>query len=504
MRDFFEMRSGIGRKEFRALRPYLAVLLSLAVFLVYGPFLKRHYALDTYFVEALGNQGELQIDLGRFLSGTILNMLASLGVNTAVDQSFFTFLSLCLLALSLYLVISLLFGLREEWDGKSLLLLCLAAVASLCHIFMLGWFLFPEVVSFMMTGLVLSILAVSFFMRYSGPRRWITSYVLLCAAFSFYQAVGAFFVTFCILYLSVSGAGRPVASVMKGFASAFVVYGLAGITNMFLIVWRGQPSGRTDFLHVHPLRNIYGIIDSVREKLQNTHLGAAPLLAFFFVLAALLLCGWLLLSKSPDKKGARRTFLVLSAVICTSFAAIIMPHLLTSAVDVSPRSIVALMSLPGVICIFMLFQAMPSKRRLFFFVTAGFLLLFFFANTYMTYSVEKSRFATNRLDREIAGTIWQEIIEYERRTGNLVSRIAFRHDTKPSLCYRGLVCYGNFRAMGTDWTVIPLLSIVSGRSFAQASMPERIYDTYFEGRNWDSFSTAQVVFQADTLYLMLF
>ena len=504
MTDSSDIRFGIGRKEFRALRPYLAVLLLLVVFFVYGPFLNRHYALDTYFVEARGNQGDLQIQLGRFLSGAALNMLAGFGVNAAVDQSFFTFLSLCLLALSLYLLIGLFFGLREEWDIHSLLLLCLATVVSLCHVFMLGWFLFPEVVVFMMTGLLLSILAVSLPMRYSGPRRWITCYILLCAAVSLYQAVGAFFVTFSVLYVSANRAGRPLVTVMKGFASAFVVYGFAGITNMLLIGWMGQHSGRTDFLHANPLTNLYGITESVREKLQSTNLGAAPLVAFFFVVTALLLCCWLLLSKGPDKKGARRTFLVLLAMICVSFAAIIMPHLMTGTVDVSPRSIAALMSLPGVICIFMLFQRMPFRKRIFFFLTAGVLLSFFLANTYITYSVEESRFATNRLDRQIAGMVWQEIMQYEKRTGNAIRRVAFRHDLNPSLCYRGLVCYGNFRAMGTDWTVIPLLEIVSGRSFARASMPARIYDTYFAGRDWQFFSTEQVVFQDDTLYLMLF
>ena len=503
MTDSSEIRSRIGPREFSALRPYVAVLLVSVVFFVYGPLLNRHYALDTYFAEARGNQGDLQIQLGRFLSGTLLNILAGFGVNTAVDQSFFTFLSLCLLALSLYLLIGLFFRLRQEWDIHSLLLLCLAAVVSLCHVFMLGWFLFPEVVVFMMTALVLSILAVSFPMRYSGPRRWFMCYILLCAALSFYQAAGAFFVTFFLLYVSVSRAVRPIVSVMKGFGSAFVVYASAGITNMLLIGWGGRHSGRTDFSHANPFENLYGIIESVREKLQNTNLGVAPLFSFLFVVTALLLCCWLLLSKGPDRKDAGRTLLVLFAMTCVSFAAIIMPHLFTATVDVSPRSIAALMSLPGVICIFMLFQLMPLKRRMFF-LTAGVLLLFLLANTFLTYSVEESRFATNRLDREIAGMVWQEITQYEGRTGNAIRRIAFRHDTKPSLCYRGLVCYGNFRAMGTDWTVIPLLSIVSGRRFARASMPAPVYDTYFEGRNWDFFSTEQVVFQGDTLFLMLF
>ena len=490
-------------KRFKFWRPYLLLILFSIVIFVYGPLLKKHYALDTYVAEAYGNQGEQQIQLGRFLSGSILKLFTALGVNTAVDQIYSTFPSLCFLALSIYLLIRLFFGLREEWDRKSFLLLCLSCVVSLCNVFMLHWFLFPEVTIFMTAGLLLSISAV-LLLRDSGVARWILCYVLLLAAVSFYQAAGAFFVTFGMLYIALRRAGQSTSSALKGFVPVFIVYALAGATNLLFIKWHGQPEARTDFQHTNPFRNISGIIGSIQDKLQNTNLGVAPFYAFSLFMVCLLICCGLLLWKSPDRKGLSKQLFLLTALIIGSFLSTIAPHLLTSTVDVSPRSIAALMSLPGVISLFVLLGLPLLKKPFSSYLLLVFLSVFFCVNTYISYRVEMSRFATNRLDKELAGMVYQEILRQEKETGQAVSRIAFRHDEAPVLCYPGLVCYGNFRAMGRDWTIVPLMSIVSGRKFTETGMSEKIYDSLFKGKNWDSFSKEQVVIQDDILYLMLY
>jgi hypothetical protein len=275
-------------KNLKLLRSYLLLILFSVVFLVYGPLLKKHYALDTYVVEASGNQGEEQIRLGRFLSGMILNFLTKIGVNTAVHQSFLTFFSLCLLAFSIYMLIRLFLGVREEWEMLSFLLLCLASVVSLCNVFILHWFLFPEVVIFMMTGLLLSILAITSPVRYRGIS-WFISYILLFAAISFYQAVGAFFLIFGMLHISIRRERQLIISALKGFVSIFTVYIAAGVTNILLIKWLGRPTGRTQFEHWNPTRNIYSIVASLQEKLHNTNLGITPIL-FGIYIALLFLC----------------------------------------------------------------------------------------------------------------------------------------------------------------------------------------------------------------------
>jgi hypothetical protein len=497
-----KLREEYNRK-FGLYRPYLIIGLFLIIFFVYGAFLKKHYALDTYVVEVNGNQGDLHIQLGRFLSGVIWKLLSALGVNTALYQSFFTLLAICLLVFSSYLIIRLFIDLKEEYELKSFILLCLSSLVSVCHVFMLHWFLFPEVVAFMMSGLILSILAV-FCLRGSGAKKWFFCYVLLVAAISFYQAVGAFFVIFGMLYVGIRRAKQPLISVFRGLVTIFLIYGLAGATNILGMKLNSDPTSRTNFQYTDPLKNMYGIIGSLQEKLQNTDMGSAPVYVFSLLVFFVLVGSILLLWKSSDKKGTMRNLIVLAALMISFFMSIMAPHFLTSSIDVSPRSIVALMSLPGVISIFLLLRTNLFNKRFYFHFLFGFLVIFLVVNTYITQSVQTSRFATNRLDKEMARIVFSELLRYEKETGKIVQRIAFRHDEKPSLCYPELICYGNFRAMGNDWTIVPLLSLVSGRRFEEIKMPDSVYEGYFGGKNWDFFSEKQILIQEDTLFLMLY
>ena len=493
----------VNSRNFMSWRPYLIILLFSITFLVYGPLLRKHYAFDTYSAEAYGNQGNAQIRDGRFLSGIVIKVFTALGVSTVAHQSYLTFLSLCLLTLSIYLLIRLYFGLVEEWDAKSLLLLCLSCVVSLCNVFILHWFLYPDVVVFMMTGLLLSIMAVHV-LKWSGAKKWFLCYILILVSLSFYQAASVFFVIFGMLFVSIQKARQSVASTLKEFGILFLTYGFAGISNMLFIKWISTPTSRTDFYHSNPLNNIISIIDNLKMKLENTNLGTIPVYTFILLVFFLFVFSIMFLWRSSDRKGLWQTLCILSILIVGSFAAVFAPHLLTSAVNMSPRSIVALMSLPCVISLFLLFQKSLFGRPMFSRLLLGFLLVFFFVNTYITYSVEISRFATNRLDKEIAKMICLEIMQHEKETGNTIKKIAAHRDESPTLCYPGLVCYGNFRAMGENELVVPIISIVSGRSFNRANMPDDIYNSFFKGKDWNLFNKEQIMFQGDTLYLMLY
>ncbi len=493
-------------KNLNPRHPSVMFVLFSIVFASYGLLLKKHYALDTYVTEAYGNQVQQHIKLGRYLSAGIWEILTAAGVNTAVYQSLFTFLSLCLLTISIFLLIQLFFQFRDKWDTKSLLFLCLASVVSLSNVFILHWFLFPEVVVFLMTGLTLSILAIYFLGdRDTGATSWIPCYILLLSAISFYQAVGAIFVTFGMLYIIVREGKQPLLATLRGFASVLTVYVLVGSTNILLIKWYGLSGARTDFQDINPLNNLSSLIENLYDKLQQTNLGLAPVHTFALLMFLLFTACGVLLWKYPNRQGPLRLLFLLAALISGSFLSTFAPHLMTSSVDVSPRSIVALMSLPGAISLFVFLQLSIFKKPLPFYLLLGFLSVFFLANMYVSHRVETSRLATNRLDREIAEKIYQEILRYEETTRQTVNRIAFRHDESPTLCYPGLVCYGNFRAMGRDWTVVPLMSIISGRPFTQTSMPDKFFDSFFaKHKNWNQFNNEQVVIKGDTLYLMLY
>jgi hypothetical protein len=497
------MRSAANVTKIEPGRKYVLPGLFLVVLFVYGPLLKRHYALDTYVAEVYGNNASRQIDLGRFLSGAVLKLATALGVNVAVYQSYFTFLAICIIAVSIYMLINFFSGLREELDRKSFIALCVSCMISLCNVFVLHWFLFPETVVFMATAMFLSVSAL-FFLRDGRGTRWIACFVFLFAAISFYQAVGAVFVTFGLLYVSVRRSRQSWLLILRGFVPVFIVYLLAGAINMLLIQWHGTSEARVCFDKMDPVGNISCIVQNVQSKLHNTDIGTAPVIWFLLFVFVVVSYGGFLLSKITDKDGLLKSLFILTAVMVGSVFATMVPHLLTNGVDISPRSVVALMSLPGAICIYVLLKMHILKRPVYLYLLIVFMLVFFSVNVLIARSVEVSRFATNRIDMEIATNVYADVLRYEKESGHTVTKIAFRNDDSPTMYYPGLVCYGNFRAMGRSWTIVPLMSIVSGREFSRPGMSDEAHDELFGNANWDVFSGEQIVIRDDTLYLMLY
>ena len=50
-----------------------------------------------------------------------------------------------------------------------------------------------------------------------------------------------------------------------------------------------------------------------------------------------------------------------------------------------------------------------------------------------------------------------------------------------------------------------LVNVVTGRDFEKVPMDENVYQTYFEGKNWDYFDAAeQLVIIGDTAYWAIF
>lgn len=119
-----------------------------------------------------------------------------------------------------------------------------------------------------------------------------------------------------------------------------------------------------------------------------------------------------------------------------------------------------------------------------------------------------NHYVSNALDVTYAQMVYEEILDYEEETGNRITKIATVNDTNCAKTY-SLVYYKrdqiNERALGT--TTYSILEYVTGdeRNFDKVEMKEEIYQTYFEGKNWDQFKASeQLIFEGDTLYWIVF
>lgn len=492
-------------KNHPAQKQSLPLFASVAaiVFLLYGLLLQKHYAIDTYVVEAYGDLWIRHIAIGRFVSAAILKLCATLGINTAVEQSYFTFIAICLLSYATYLLITLFSSLPHRRGGNTFVFLSLACLSATCNLFTLHWFLFPEVAFIMVLGLLLTVVAL-FCLLHTGWKSWAASYLLVFLALSCYQAVGPYFVIFGLLCFLCKNPEKTVSTGVKEYGKVFIIYALAAVTNIMFTRLSGISDERTAFGQTDMLQNIPLIFTNLTEKLQITGLGHTPLWLFILFIGVLIFTALFVLRKEFSSKEFSTTVLHLLFFLCCSVVVTMSPHLLTSTVDISPRSIASLLSLPGALSLFLFFWFKLYEKPRILNLFQGILILFFLINAVGILQVERSRLATNRMDRQIAEEIAEAVSLYEQENQTEVTRIALRHDSSPTLCYPEQICYGNFRAMGRKISALSLLKTVTGKDYRRVFMPAETYTQFFKGKEWDSFSKDQLKIQNNTLYLMLY
>lgn len=481
----------------------LILFVVLAVLLTFGRLIAKHYATDTYVVEAYGNHGSTSLSLGRFLSGWIQDGLTVAGINTASAQSYLTLVAMGLIAGCCFLIDRIVTRLHPPAGARARALVALASVASLCTVLILHWFLFPEFVAFMALALLLAIVAASLAAQ---PRATaiVAAGMLLILSFGLYQASGAFFVTFGLLFVAVRTAHGSIREFLRGAAVIGGVYVAAGVSSLVLTVALGRSGGRTAFGEADPIGNIAAIVQYVVTKVQATNLGVLPLVAIGLVLAIAAILGATFLWRHPSRDdGSRTNVIVFVTVLAGSAAATVAPHLLTAQVDFSARSIAAVMSLPGVVALLVLTRSRPPIVRSTMSLLAGFLAIVLVANVVVANLLVSARFEGNRRDRETATDVYDEVRRYETGSRTTISTIAVRQDASPTLCHPDLLCHANYRVMGYPGLAVALVSLVADRRFRVESMSDAAHARFFAGRDWSSFSIDQMVFVDDVLYLML-
>jgi len=118
--------------------------------------------------------------------------------------------------------------------------------------------------------------------------------------------------------------------------------------------------------------------------------------------------------------------------------------------------------------------------------------------------------ASNVLDKFITHFYLSEIKAQERQKGLKITKIAFTstnqfemYDDLPRAYYDGSV-YRRMKLLAGPAKAVPIIYIFAGRIYQQVEMPPDIYNQYFEGREWTTVSSDQVICIEDTAYIAIY
>ena len=116
------------------------------------------------------------------------------------------------------------------------------------------------------------------------------------------------------------------------------------------------------------------------------------------------------------------------------------------------------------------------------------------------------KYRLNALDQYRYQYIGQAIREYQDSTGTEIKNVAFYTDAKISNPqYTNLYHTGDLvvSAFSTDWSDLNAMNYYLGTSYKKAS-PDEEYTEYFAGKNWNTLSKDQFIFDGDTLHICVY
>lgn len=131
-----------------------------------------------------------------------------------------------------------------------------------------------------------------------------------------------------------------------------------------------------------------------------------------------------------------------------------------------------------------------------------------------------NRFQVNFADKETAKYIQEEISQYEKETGNTVTKIAIYCDSDSwyynedlSIDYGSQEISSRYYEIKSEvirdsiynsyWAAIPGINYYLGTNYERAEQSE-YYTEYFSQFDWTRLSSKQLVFDGDTLHLCVY
>ena len=196
------------------------------------------------------------------------------------------------------------------------------------------------------------------------------------------------------------------------------------------------------------------------------------------------------------------------ALICmvSIFALAFSTHYITKAHDFSPRTLVGVYAALSSLLIATL--CIKGTKKPVLAVCAAVILVALISNISLCNAGTKAELALNDQEHAYSDLVQQEIDEYERTTGDEITKIVRTSDAAPSKNMEDFGCEPfNTRSwnIAVYWTTVFMINIYENRTYEYKEMSAADKERLFGNVNYDAFDAEkQMVFEGNTLYLLVY
>ena len=486
---------------------YVWMINFFVIFCCYGVFLQKHFSVDSYSI-IYDNSGKQYLMQGRVVSYILNLILNKFNINTTLNQQALTFSLILCISLSVTILIDIIYRIWENKNFINILAINVLVLISFLNVFLLEWYLYPEITLFLAIGLITTVMGILTLSISDNLLNSIISFIFILISMEIYQANLGIFIIYSLIICFIKNKGDLNKKSIFSSIKILLIGGITSIINIFILkylVYTGiaPRSDRDPTLNFELIKNnFYGILQDQKNIWINTYDFLPKYVLTIYFMAIVILIIYSIKKKNLNKK----TFIYLVCISIISYLIIFVPHLFTNDLWIAQRTIISffiLLTFGGLVALF--FNNNDVNKNLVLIIVSVFFLII---NYIYIQSIASNHIASNKIDQQFSVIINNEIEKYEKENNIKINNIAAQNDIEPTYHYKNIkycIYDTNVRAFVTPWANVNMINYYSNNNYNKVEMDSEIYNQYFKSKNWDEFiPEEQMVFKGDTLYLIIY
>ena len=478
-------------------------IFSIGIIVTYPAFAPSH-ALDSYCTIYNGYRetADWFLQNGRVFSALLMYFygLVSLPVDSMnfVTMLFFN-LFLALAILKLYLVFS------KNRENKIVRVILLVSTFMLFYGPLITEVLLLNEAMIFALGILLVVLAADR-LATSGIKNYIISLILMILGVTCYQGIACYFFLILLLILMSSKIDdkEKFVNLFKKIGIGIVIYGISFLTSLGIV----QVSNSFFDIEVSKFGGFdiisnFALIFTDLLPSSLTNLFGFINVKYYYILVFIMVILIIYLFIKNDNKTIKG--ILFAGVLLSTIVMPFVPNLVMSTDSnyTASRMALTLGILPSVFTLYILFNYEINIKWQY--VIGVVALLFMLISVYSIHQNLMINFKRYKQDVSYINSIVQRIGWYEAESDNTVKRIYYAPDTDVSYYYSfGNANGANIRLLAVNWALDCAFPVYTDNQYEFKPMSDEDYNKYFKGRNYDKFDKEQLVFDDDTLYLLLY
>mgnify|MGYP001859555931 CR=1 FL=1 len=481
---------------------YIALGMLIFTLIICSNFLKVHFAQDTYCVYYDGWNQYIKVFLtsSRIFSALLLGIAKIFHFSLETTIIISSILTILFFTMAWYILyrytIKLIKKDNNIYDNLLVIGISFLIVFNFCT-FELTVFIESGM---MALSVLLSVISACLF----SSRKYVKSFILLILASWGYQSSIGLFVLITLVFIAYKDKDN-LKNILKKAICVFIFWGVIMLLNLLVskgfAIFFKVTQRQTTMLNFSEIINTvvkyvkFILIDNIDVGFKYWYLSVIVIISILFIV---------LFTKNRKYFNIfEYVILILVSILIPIAPILTMP---ISSQYMVPRMCITFGSILGILLLYLFIIMKPNNVKIVEKIVTILVIVLFVVNSIYFIRGSSENIATGYLDKNVAGSILNQINKYERESGIKIKNIGIMFDSECTTYYNSQPSMGSatVRSMITDWAVIPALEYYGQVKYNMVyDIPEEI-KSEFSAKSWDYYSDEQLVFDGDTLYLCLF